>query len=184
MRLETERLIIRRWSPADRLPYARLIIEPEMRRYYTGTPTLETVIGWVDGYNEIFDRVGHHWLAIERKSDGRLLGDVGLALIDQLTQDRMLHPCPVEIGWSIEHQSWGHGYATEAAAACLEHAWHGLGFDEIVAFTQSQNAASERVMLKLGMQRDPQHDFEDPTVPEGHWQRPHLIYRIGNPLRS
>ena len=33
------------------------------------------------------------------------------------------------------------------------------------------------------MTRDPQDDFEDPTVPVGHWQRPHVIYRIGNPRR-
>ena len=181
MRLETARLLLRPWEPRDRAPYAAMVTDPEMRRYYTEIPSIETAFGWVDGYNSVLAAVGFHWLAVERKADGRLLGDAGLALIDQVTRDAMKRPCAVEIGWTIERQSWGQGYATEAAAACLHFAWDVAGLPEVIAFTQAQNAASERVMQKLGMTRDPQFGFEDPTVPPGHWQRPHLIYRISNP---
>lgn len=180
MRFETERLILRQWEARDRAPYAALAVAPEMRRYSASIPTEAQVHGWMDGWQERIEEIGFDWFAIERKSDGELLGDAGLRRVDEETQAAMTRPGELEIGWAIAHPWWGHGYATEAAAACLALAWR-LGFGEVVAFTQAQNAASERVMQKLGMTRDAQHQFEDPTVPAGHWQRPTLIYRIANP---
>lgn len=90
----------------------------------------------------------------------------------------------VEIGWRIRSRYWGRGLATEAAAACLDLAFApsdhgGLGFDEVISFTAVSNAASRRVMEKLGMRRDPAGDFDHPGVPVGDPLRPHVLYRIG-----
>ena len=51
----------------------------------------------------------------------------------------------------------------------------------IFAYHMLRNPASGRVMQKLGMTRDAADDFEDPTVPVGHYQRPHVVYRVRNP---
>jgi RimJ/RimL family protein N-acetyltransferase len=59
-----------------------------------------------------------------------------------------------EIGWLVQRQYWGQGIATEAARAVLQYAFGSLNARRIVAFCHAQNAASERVMLKLGMQRE------------------------------
>ncbi|MEQ1901382.1 MAG: GNAT family N-acetyltransferase [Devosia sp.] len=181
MRLETKRLIIREWEDRDRAPYAAINADPEVRRYYENIPSEEEVNRWIDLFIERFKTHGYYWLAIERKSDGALIGDVGLAPIDEATKALMRRPADIEIGWLLGRQYWGQGYCPEAAQAWLDFAWEELGAPEIVAFTARDNAKSERVMQKLGMARDPSSDFDNPRTPEGHWLRPHIVYRIANP---
>ena len=55
----------------------------------------------------------------------------------------------VEVGWTVTPARWGEGLATELGAAALEVA-SDLGLEDIVAFTLPHNAASRRVMEKLG----------------------------------
>ena len=80
---------------------------------------------------------------------------------------------------------WGQGYAAEAARAVARlRPGASSKLPELVAFTCARQPALARASWqKLGMTLDPQDDFEDPTVPVGHWQRPHVIYRIANPSR-
>ena len=182
MRLETERLILREWEDRDRGPYATFNADPEVRRYYY--PELKTAAetnAMVDDMIADLARDGFSFLPVERKSDGAFIGEIGLTRIDQLTMDAMERPCPVELGWFLGRAFWGQGYATEAARAWVDHAFGVLKFPELVSFAQAGNSASIRVMERLDMTRDPQASFEDPTVPEGHWQRPHVIYRLVNP---
>jgi RimJ/RimL family protein N-acetyltransferase len=126
---------------------------------------------------------GYGFLVAERKSDGAFIGEAGLGQIDQPTKDAMDRPADIEIGWMFGQAYWGNGYAPEAAAAILAHSWKTLDVPEIIAFTYVGNAPSRRVMEKIGMTYDPADDFEDPTVPVGHWQRPHVVYRARNPKR-
>jgi RimJ/RimL family protein N-acetyltransferase len=52
-----------------------------------------------------------------------------------------------------------------------------LGLAEIVSMTVPANVRSWRVMERLGMQRDPDDDFDHPRLPEGHSLRRHVLYR-------
>jgi len=85
-------------------------------------------------------------------------------------------PC-VEIGWRLSREFWHRGYATEGARAALTFGFDTLGLNEIVSFTAPSNAASRRVMEKIGMRRNPDDDFDHPLVPEGHPIRRHVLYR-------
>lgn len=73
---------------------------------------------------------------------------------------------------------WGHGYAPETAVACLQYGFDALELPEIVAITVPANRKSRRVMEKLGMQHDPDEDFDHPRVPEKHPLRRHVLYRL------
>jgi RimJ/RimL family protein N-acetyltransferase len=73
----------------------------------------------------------------------------------------------VEVGWAVRADRWGEGIATELGAASLEEA-AGLGIGRVVAFTMIDNAASRRVMEKLGM-------AYDRTFVHGRWG-PHALY--------
>ena len=86
-------------------------------------------------------------------------------------------PC-VEIAWRLAHESWGQGYATEAAIAVLAVAFGALEFGEIVSFTVPGNARSRAVMERIGMTRRPEDEFEHPGLPAGHALRPHVLYRL------
>ncbi len=73
----------------------------------------------------------------------------------------------VEIGWRLHPDYWGHGYATEAAAASLRFGFDEAGLDEIVAFTTTLNTRSQAVMARIGMERDLDGDFDHPSRARG-----------------
>jgi RimJ/RimL family protein N-acetyltransferase len=112
--------------------------------------------------------------AVERRDDGAQLGFVGLA---EPTFEAPFTPC-VEIGWRLARSAWGHGYATEAARACLAHAFTTLALEEVVSFTAVPNDRSRAVMHRLGMTRDPAEDFDHPRVEPGHPLRRHVLHRL------
>ena len=85
-------------------------------------------------------------------------------------------PC-TEVGWRLDPEFWGHGYATEGAMAALRFGFDTLGFDEIVSFTTASNMPSRRVMERIGMTHDPRDDFDHPSLAVGHKLRRHVLYR-------
>lgn len=66
-------------------------------------------------------------------------------------------PLPLHPGsgyWvAVEKSAWGNGYATEGAHKCLEYAFGKLQLKEVISTCTLQNARSEKVMQKIGMQR-------------------------------
>ena len=174
MRLETERLVIREWRDEDREPYSTFVGDPDVRRYYPDVLNREESDRLVARYDEYYRRDGFGFLAVERKSDGTLIGDVGLCPVAMPVRGNP----PVEIGWLLGKAHWGQGYAPEAARAWLNYAFTVLDFPEVVAWTSVTNLASQRVMQKLGMSHHPEDDFLHPRIPEGHPLRPHVLYRI------
>jgi RimJ/RimL family protein N-acetyltransferase len=77
----------------------------------------------------------------------------------------------VEVGWALVPELWGRGYATELGAAAVDVAF-GLGVTEVVAFTLPHNAASRRVMEKLGLSYEREVVWAD---------LPHVLYRRYSP---
>ncbi len=84
----------------------------------------------------------------------------------------------VEVGWRLDSDYWGCGYATEAARLALDDAFERLDFQEVVAFTVPFNHRSRRVMGRLGMTRSESDDFDHPRVPDGHPLKRHVLYRL------
>lgn len=182
MRLETERLVLREWRDADRPIYARYNADPIVRRFYKATLTPAETNELIDRFVAETAQDGFGFMVVERKSDGAMLGDVGISRMGPILVDVLRGHPEVEIGWLLGKEHWGQGYCPEAARACLDYAFGVLGLPEIVAFTSTANRPSMRVMEKIGMLRDPDGDFDNPFVPEGHPLRPHVLYRIANPL--
>ena len=57
----------------------------------------------------------------------------------------------IEVGYAFGKEAWGRGYATEVASAVVQWGFETLGLERIVAVASPENAASRRVMDKLGM---------------------------------
>ena len=70
--------------------------------------------------------------------------------------------------WTIAADRWGEGLATELGAAAVEVAARDLGLEELISLTLPENAASRRVMEKLGFA------YERDVVQRG---LPHVLYR-------
>jgi RimJ/RimL family protein N-acetyltransferase len=119
-----------------------------------------------------FDARGFGWWALESRDTGEFVGRAGLDVVGDDVPFT-----GVDIGWRLTRSAWGHGYATEAATACLAFGFDTLGLPEIVATTTADNLRSQAVMRRLGMTHDPADDFDDPSVPEGPLRRC-VLYRI------
>ncbi len=171
--IETGRLLLRRWEPRDRAPFARLNADPEVARYFVAPLDRAGSDAMVDRLEAGWREDGIGFAVAERRADGAFLGMVGLARV---------HFAPfedaVEVGWRLAREHWGQGYATEGARAWLDHGFATMGLEEIVSFTVPANLRSQAVMRRLGMQPDPARNFGHPAVPEGHPWRPHVFYAL------
>jgi RimJ/RimL family protein N-acetyltransferase len=176
MKLETERLILREWRDQDRPGFAAIVADPHVMRYYPAPKTQAEADAWIERMVAARADGTGHFLAVERKSDGALLGLTGTGNIHFAIPTSP----KVEIGWLLGQQFWGQGYAPEGARAALAHAFDILHAPDVVAFTAGVNEPSQAVMKKLGMVRDQLADFDHPGVPEGSPLRAHVLYRIAN----
>lgn len=147
-RLRTTRLLLRQWEPADRATFAAINADAEVMRHIGSGPLdrAESDALWSQLRRDWAER-GHAPWAIERVADGRLLGFCGLAIPTFLPQ---VLPA-VEIGWRLDRDAWGHGYATEAALAALDAAWHRMGMAQIIAIVHPDNDRSLALAARLGM---------------------------------
>jgi ribosomal-protein-alanine N-acetyltransferase len=172
--ISTPRLLLRRWKPEDREPFARLNADAGVMRFFPKTLSRPESDEIADRIESGFARRGFGFYAAELRESDSFIGFIGLSVPGFETH---FTPC-VEIGWRLAERYWNRGLATEGARAVVAHAFEKLGIRELVAFTADQNAPSRRVMKKLGMTRDPADDFDHPGVPQGHALRRHVLYRL------
>ena len=177
MELRTERLLLRRWRPGDREPFARMNADPVVMQHFVGTLSREDSDAFAGRIEKQFEERGFGLWAVEVPGVAPFVGFVGLSV-----PSFEAHFMPaVEVGWRLDRPYWGRGYATEAARASLADGFERVGLTEIVSFTTPINLPSIAVMERLGMTRDPNDDFDHPGVPKGHPIRRHVLYRIAAP---
>jgi RimJ/RimL family protein N-acetyltransferase len=173
-RLLTDRLLLRRWTDDDLVPFAAINTDPEVTRLLRGPMDRALSDALVARAEDSFETRGYGLWATEVRATGELIGFVGLA---RQTFDAPFNPS-VEVGWRLARSAWGHGYATEGGRAALDFGFDVIGLEEIVSITTASNERSRAVMRRLGMTRDPADDFEQPQLPAGHPLRPAVLHRI------
>lgn len=176
--LQSDRLLLRAWQPSDLEPLAALNADPQVMRYFPATLSTEQSQAMLERLGEHHSRSGFTFWALERRDTAEMIGMTGIAVVNFPAPFTAATDPAVEIGWRLAHAAQGQGFATEAARAALAHALGSLELPEIVSFTTVDNLASQRVMQKIGMQRDPAEDFEHPSLPTGHPMRRHVLYRL------
>ena len=129
---------------ADLDNMAALLSDPVVMSYYPAPKSREEAARWI-AWNEANYATHGYGLWIVETLDGEFLGDCGLTW--QQVNDRS----ELEVGFHIRADSWGRGYATEAAAACKEFALAELDVVQLVAIIHPENMASRRVAEKIGM---------------------------------
>ena len=160
--IETERLLIRSFdADADSAPMLGVYGDPEVMRFIPGGAfaDVEAVKALLDGYANAHRTFGFSsWGLVERASDS-LIGDVGFGFFEP-TGD-------IELGYTLARPYWGHGYATEAAGACLAAGLAQLSAERIIAVVDEANESSLRVAHRIGMRR------VDVITAHG---RPHVLF--------
>ena len=180
--LRTDRLVLRQWRASDREPFARLNADLVVMEHFPSALDRTQSDAFADRIQASFDTLSYGAWAVEVPGKAGFIGYVGLTLH---TFEAHFTPA-VEVGWRLDRDYWGQGFATEAAQAAVADGFDRVGLDEIVSFTAPANVRSVRVMQRLGMTHDPADDFDHPRVPVGHRLRRHVLYRLkkGSPGRN
>jgi [ribosomal protein S5]-alanine N-acetyltransferase len=156
VRLETERLILRKPEAGDRDGYTEIWGDPEVVRFLGGrTLPPEDIPKAIENMLRQWDRHGVGLFSVLRKEDEQLVGRIGYLLWDSERWVNAMHeeleePLELEIGWVVARAFWNQGYATEAAAACRDHAFEALGRDRVISLIAPENVPSIRVAEKIG----------------------------------
>jgi ribosomal-protein-alanine N-acetyltransferase len=146
-RVETSRLLLRPFTGEDLDDFSTILRKPGVIKYLgaeckpmsrgeTETALRSMICHW--------RRHGFGRWAVVSKDGGRLIGCAGLRSYQAVA----------ELVYLLDEPYWGKGLATEIARACLRFGFETQGFDRIVAFARPRNAASRRVLAKLGMSFD------------------------------
>ena len=171
--IETQRLLLRGWRDDDLKPFAEMNADARVMRYFPATLTEEETRSGMHRMIASLEQHGFCFWAAEIKESHEFAGFIGLSVP---SFEAHFTPC-VEIGWRLRAEFWNRGLATEGARAALRWGFSSRELHEIVSFTASGNLASRRVMEKIGMRRNPEDDFDYPSLPEGHPLLRHVLYR-------
>ena len=147
-RLETERLLIRPWTPEDRPAFTKFMSDPEVTHYiHGGLPFSE------EETDQFFERqqrqLAEHDVcmgALVEKATGLVVGTAGTQPLGTTGF--------YEIGWILSRERWGSGYATEAGGMAMQHVLGTLGLPRVTAIIDPDNEPSKRVAIRLGMTYD------------------------------
>lgn len=141
----TARLRFREMTVDDFDAMAALLGDPEVMRHYPRPKTREEALRWIEWSQAGYAQHGHGLWVIETH-DGEFIGDCGL------TWQPVDGELALEVGYHVVPEHQHKGYASEAARACVDHAFHVLGKDHVVAIINPDNAPSRRVAERIGME--------------------------------
>lgn len=154
--IETSRLQLRLFEQSDVEQLYLLYSDPEVMRYMRGTRTRDQAEEHIRDFARQYEKTGFTLWAVDQKTDGQLIGRVGLWLLDGTEE--------VELGYLIAKSHWGRGLATEASVACLGFGFRQLALESIAAIAVPENGASLRVMKKLGFKFVREDHYYDTDV--------------------
>lgn len=147
--LETGRLRLRPFEDADASDLYALHSSAQVLRYWDAPPWRER--GRAEQFIAACRRLAEDGtgarLAVDRLPDGAFLGWCSL------TRWQPDHRS-ASLGYCFDVAAWGHGYATEAASELLRWSFDTLDLNRVQAETDTRNAASARVLEKLGFVRE------------------------------
>ena len=175
LRIEAERLILRRWRDADRAPYVAMMLDPDVSQWLGGPFDEAEALARIARNEAALEAQGYGRMAMERRSDGAFLGYCGLMPI----AEALPFDGGFEVGWSLSQAGWGQGYASEAARAVFDDGFRRLGLPQILAFTGTLNHRSQAVAQRLGMRRAPEQDFDHPGLAADHPLKRHIVFVAG-----
>ncbi len=144
--LETQRLLLRTWRDEDLDDLVWLHSQVDVSRFLSrdGKPwTREQAADRMAGWAEEYRQFGITKLKLLHRDDGRFIGRAGFSLFAATGQ--------FELGYSIAPEFWGQGYATEVAQSLADFFLDRKIRDHFIAFAHVDNAASLKVLEKIGM---------------------------------
>lgn len=149
-RLETDRLVLRRFQESDLEAFLAYRNDPEVARYQSWTSySREEGEAFLARQKDLEPGTPGEWtqIALERREAPGLIGDCALRVLGE-------DPRQAEIGFTLARAWQGHGYGAEAVAALLAHLFETRGLHRVFAVTDAENTAAAALLERTGMRRE------------------------------
>lgn len=146
-RLETERLILRRYTETDAEPmYRNWASDPEVSKYLTWPthPSVEVTKSLVRDWIARYEKPDYYNWVIELKETGEVVGNISVVDIKEKVEAAI-------IGYCMGQAWWGRGIMPEALTEVMRYLFDEVGMNRVAACHDSNNPKSGRVMQKAGM---------------------------------
>ncbi|HAE67948.1 MAG TPA: GNAT family N-acetyltransferase [Sphingobacterium sp.] len=162
--LETERLIIRPIQMDDAAYFFAMDSQPEVHTFLNNEPvqSIEEMKKAIAHIQQQYEKYGIGRLGVIEKSSNQWIGWTGFKYIDELENGRIGF---LDLGYRFRTESWGKGYATEAALACMQYYSEQLTHFEVHAITHTANLGSRHVLEKVGFQVTEEFHFDLWNIP-------------------
>ena len=143
--LHTPRLSLREMEPRDAAFILEQLTDPSFLTNIgdRGVHDLDSARAYIERWRANYARDGYGLWLVELRDSGEVIGMAGIVRRDTL-------PSP-DIGYALLPQHRSKGYAVEACAAVRDHAMQALGLPELLAIVSPGNAASVRVLERIGL---------------------------------
>ncbi len=143
--LKSKRLVLRPLSDDDAQALHRISNEPTVRRYLRDDNPVgkATIHGLISRSVQMFSEEGIGLFGVRMHGSENFIGFCGFARLECMEEP--------ELGFELTKEAWRQVIATEAAVACLRHAFEKVGLERVIAGADAENVASLRVLDKLGM---------------------------------
>ncbi len=144
MIFETSRLLVRQYTIDDAENFFVLNSDPDVIKYIRPAKTRQQAFQFLQEnieYYKEFPAYGR-WATLEKSND--------LFIGSFMLRPSTVVSGEVELGYSFLKNFWGKGYASESVKGGLEYAFSRLKLSSLVAITQVENIASQKVLLKSG----------------------------------
>ncbi|GEK22617.1 GNAT family N-acetyltransferase [Cellulomonas xylanilytica] len=152
--VRTARLSLRPATPDDADAVWRVRRRPGVDEWLSHT------VGERDPYVVRFRDPARLAVTLVIEKDGEVIGDLMLQVEDSWAQDELERPRQATLGWVLNPEHGGHGYATEAVAELVRICFDDLGLRRVRAVCFTENEPSWRLMERLGMRRE-EHSVGD-----------------------
>ena len=140
----TERLLLRPIRPEDLEEYYQFSGDPDITMMiFLPHSSMDETREFLDKYSKEWDKERPVLMEYSVVYQGHVIGGVDLEYLESTGE--------YEIGWELNRDYRGKGFATEAARGLIRYAFEELGIRTIIAHCDTRNIASENVMKKLGM---------------------------------
>jgi len=175
--IETERLLLREYTPDDFDALYEIVSDPETMAHYPAPFDEERTRRWIDWNLENYAKYGFGLWAAVLKETGEFIGDCGLTL--QNIDGEMLP----EIGYHIHKKYWRRGFAKEAAQAVRDWTFLNTKYNVLYSYMKYTNEGSWRTAMANGMKKV--KEYPDPkntisyafAITREEWRRAVLSFR-------
>ena len=147
---ETERLVVRRYTPGDKEKFFSLNGDEEVVRFIRAVQTKEESDRFLEENISFYDEepLMGRW-AVQEKSSGSFVGSFAIIFIPGSKE--------IQLGYALLKNEWGKGYATELVKAGLQYVFNTMKLPFVFAVTEKENTGSQHVLLKAGFKMEKEY---------------------------